>query len=102
MKKQNNTFNGTQSALNKTDKLLKKKTHITDKEIDLEYIKLTDNISEKCNGKSFSLLYNGITFNFRPLKGYDNYTVVKSGRPTGGVYNKNKDALKLDIVKGLI
>jgi hypothetical protein len=36
MKKQNNTFIGTQSALNKTDKLLKKKTHITDKEIDLD------------------------------------------------------------------
>jgi len=73
-----------------------------DKEIDIEYVKLTDNISERNNGKSFSLLYNGITFNFKPLKGYDNYTVVKSGRPTGGVYNKNKDALKLDIVKGLL
>jgi hypothetical protein len=73
-----------------------------DKEIDIEYVKLTDNISERNNGKSFSLLYNGITFNFKPLKGYDNYTVIKSGRPTGGVYNKNKDALKLDIVKGLL
>jgi hypothetical protein len=73
-----------------------------DKEIELEYVKLTDNISERNNGKSFTLLYNGITFNFRPLKGYLNYTVIKSGRPIGGVYNKNIDDLKLDIVKGLL
>ena len=77
---------------------------LTDIDIDInqEYVDLTHNITHKDNCKSFSLIYNGITFNFRPLKNERDYTVIKSGRPIGGVYNKNMDDLKLDIVKGII
>jgi hypothetical protein len=73
-----------------------------DTDIDTEYKALTENIIEFTNTKSFSMVYNGITFNFRPLKGDNDYTVVKSGRPIGGVYNKSVDNLKMDIVKGII
>jgi hypothetical protein len=73
-----------------------------DNDIENEYIELTNNITEFTNTKSFSMVYNGITFNFRPLKGDNDYTVIKSGRPIGGVYNKSIDSLKLDIVKGLL
>jgi hypothetical protein len=73
-----------------------------DADIDNEYMALTQNITEFTNTKSFSMVYNGITFNFRPLKGDNDYTVIKSGRPIGGVYNKSIDSLKLDIVKGLL
>ena len=73
-----------------------------DNDIENEYIELTNNITEFTNIKSFSMVYNGITFNFRPLKGDNDYTVIKSGRPIGGVYNKSIDSLKLDIVKGLL
>ena len=82
--------------------MLKQLISDIDLDIQYEYMLLTDNITEKDNGKSFSLIYNGITFNFRPLKNEGDYTVIKSGRPIGGVYNKSIDSLKVDIVKGLL
>ena len=89
------------SLHNKRSMLIELLSNI-DSDIEYEFKQLTYDIIEKDNGKSFSLIYNGITFNFRPLKNKNDYTVIKSGRPIGGVYNKSIDNLKLDIVKGII
>ena len=73
-----------------------------DKEINSEYLKLTDNISIRENGKSVTMVYNEITFNIKPLKGYNDYSITKAGRRLSSRYYKSMDDLKLDIVKGLL
>tara|TARA_R110000868_G_scaffold89255_1_gene248524 strand:- start:1151 stop:1444 length:294 start_codon:yes stop_codon:yes gene_type:complete len=89
-------------SLSKKRELLIELLSNIDADIDSEYMALTENITYKDNGKSFSMVYNKITFNFRPLTNENDYTVIKSGRAIGGVYNKSIDSLKLDIVKGLL
>jgi hypothetical protein len=90
-----------ESLVNKR-KMMKELLSNIDKQIDLEYLKLTDNISEIGNSKSLSMVYNGITFNIKPLKGYNDYSITKSGRRLSRLNYNSMDALKLDIVKGLV
>ena len=73
-----------------------------DSDIDNEFKELTLNIIEKNNGKSSSMSYNGITFNIKPLKGYNDYSITKGGNRLSRRYYNSMDDLKMDIVKGII
>jgi hypothetical protein len=82
--------------------MLKQLISDIDYDIEYEYTLLTNNITEKHNGKSISLSYNGITFNIKPLKGYNDYSITKNGHRLSRRYYDSIDFLKLDIVKGII
>ena len=88
--------------LTKKREMLKQLISDIDLDIQYEYMVLTDNITHKDNGKSFSLFYNGITFNVKELKGDNDYSITKNGHRLSRRSYNSMDELKLDIVKGII